>query len=357
MGKKKHNFSSNQPKKVTKKLLSSLKDRARNIIIRRYGLEDGSRRTLESIGQEYGITRERVRQIENFALKAIRKSETLAEAREIFDELINSIHDLGGMVSEEEILKQMAEDSVHQNHVHFYLVVGDDFTAHKDDLRFSKRWSVDRKVSEYVHDIIHDIYHGLEKDELLKEEDVLKRVLAHENIKNLRDRHVGEKSARTWLNFTKLIGVNPVGEWGDAKSPNVKTRGVRDYAYLVLRRQGCPMHFREVAQSIADTFGKKAHVATTHNELIKDARFVLVGRGVYALREWGYKEGVVRDVIADILRQEGPLDKEDVVQKVMKERYLKRNTILVNLQNPDYFVRNTEGLYRLKEEFVAPKKK
>jgi hypothetical protein len=105
------------------------------------------------------------------------------------------------------------------------------------------------------------------------------------------------------------------------------------------------MHFREVAAGINKTFGKKTHIATCHNELIKDDRFVLVGRGVYALKEWGYKTGVVRDVIADILKAEGPMSKEDVVEKVMKERYLKKNTILVNLQNPKYFKKNKDGLY------------
>src|SRR6185436_18166513 len=101
----------------------------------------------------------------------------------------------------------------------------------------------------------------------------------------------------------------------------------------------------EVAKAISDTFGKKTHIATCHNELIKDHRFVLVGRGVYALKEWGYTPGVVKDVIKQILKKEGPLSKEDVIDRVMKERYLKKNTILVNLQNPKYFKKNKSGLY------------
>ena len=52
------------------------------------------------------------------------------------------------------------------------------------------------------------------------------------------------------------------------------------------------MHFKEVAEAISKTFGKKTHYATCHNELIKDSRFVLVGRGMYALAEWGYQAGI-----------------------------------------------------------------
>ncbi len=122
---------------------------------------------------------------------------------------------------------------------------------------------------------------------------------------------------------------------------------MKDYAFLVMRRHGSPMHFKEVADSISKTFNKKTFYATCHNELIKDPRFVLVGRGMYALAEWGYKKGIAREVIADILKLEGPLSKEDVVQKVNKERYFKKNTILVNLANTKYFRKNKSGLYTL----------
>src|SRR3989338_2044922 len=112
-----------------------------------------------------------------------------------------------------------------------------------------------------------------------------------------------------------------------------------------MRRHGSPMPFKEVTDAIAQTFIRKEHYDTTHNELIKDPRFVLVGRGLYALAEWGYKTGIARDVIRDILKKEGPMEKEKVVEKVMKERYFKRNTILVNLANPKYFKKNKNGLY------------
>jgi DNA-directed RNA polymerase delta subunit len=113
----------------------------------------------------------------------------------------------------------------------------------------------------------------------------------------------------------------------------------------MMRKHGSPMHFREVAKAVTNTFNKKCHTATCHNELIKDGRFVLVGRGIYALSEWGYKSGVVRDVIKELLKKNGPMSKEDIVDQVMKERYLKKNTILVNLQNSKYFKKNKGGLY------------
>ena len=154
-----------------------------------------------------------------------------------------------------------------------------------------------------------------------------------------------EEIAKRWLSISKSISRNPLGEYGKSTSSSVKTRGVKDYAFLMMRKHGSPMHFREVAKAVAETFDKKCHTATCHNELIKDSRFVLVGRGIYALSEWGYKSGVVRDVIKELLKKNGPMSKEDIVEQVMKERYLKKNTILVNLQNSKYFKKNKSGLY------------
>ncbi len=114
-----------------------------------------------------------------------------------------------------------------------------------------------------------------------------------------------------------------------------------------MKNNGSPMHFREVAKAIVETFKKKAHSATTHNELIKDGRFVLVGRGVYALKEWGYRAGVVKDVIRELIAERGPMTKEEIIDSVLKERYLKENTILVNLSNKDYFKKDKEGKYTL----------
>ena len=150
-----------------------------------------------------------------------------------------------------------------------------------------------------------------------------------------------------WLLLSKRIGKNPLSEWGRTNSSAVRTKGVRDYAYLVVKHANHPMHFRDVAKAISVLFAKKAHVATTHNELIKDSRFVLVGRGLYALSEWGYTPGVVRDVITYILQQEGPLTKEKILEKVKKIRFVKENTILVNLNDPHFFKHQKDGTYTL----------
>ena len=56
-------------------ILSDLSPREQKILSMRFGLEDGVTHTLEEVGKEFGVTRERIRQIEAKALEKIRKHE------------------------------------------------------------------------------------------------------------------------------------------------------------------------------------------------------------------------------------------------------------------------------------------
>ena len=335
-----------KPKQVTKKITSNLQDRANDVIMNRFGLNaDAERKTLEEIGKKYNITRERVRQIEEAALSLIKKSEAYKEEQAVFDELKQLIHSLGSIVAEHELLPHISKDKATQNHIHFYLVLGDAFKKHREDNHFHTRWSVDDEMAEKVHESLRKLYTSLKDEDLVVETEMIKKFF--DSMKDIAETYKNEEIAKRWLSMSKTISKNPLGEWGKSTSPNIRTRGVKDYAFLVMRRHGSPMHFREVADNISKTFNRKTHYATCHNELIKDPRFVLVGRGMYALAEWGYKAGIARDIIKDILKREGPMTKEAVVEKVMKERYFKKNTILVNLVNSKYFKKNKAGLYTL----------
>ncbi len=334
------------PKQLVKRLLGVLPERAQDIMEKRYGLGSNTRRlTLEAIGEEYGITRERVRQVESFSLNAISRSSIYKKELALFDELKDLIKNCGSLVQENGFLCEVSSDKSVQNHIHFLLVVGDAFHKLKEDDYFHRRWTIDRDLSEKVHRALHALYKSLSEDEIISETEIITRLLKHlqEVVKVTAD----EEVARRWLDVSKKVKSNPLGDWGLADAPHIKMRGVRDYAYLVLRRAGAPMHFSAVAREIEKTFDRSAHVATTHNELIKDKRFVLVGRGLYALRDWGYREGIVRDIIRSVLKRHGPLDKERLIGEVLKERHVKPNTIVVNLQNKRYFKRTERGRYAL----------
>ena len=137
-----------KPKQVTKKLLSALPERARDVLEKRYGLGvDGEMFTLEAIGQSYGITRERVRQIENYGIASVQKSSNYAEHAELFAELQDLIMSMGGgVVAEHVLLDELAPDIITRNHLYFILVVGDAFIKGKENPLYTHRWFTERKL-------------------------------------------------------------------------------------------------------------------------------------------------------------------------------------------------------------------
>lgn len=329
---------------LVKRLLAEVPERAREVLVLRFGLGTASRReTLEAIGERWSITRERVRQIEAAGIETIRGSRAFKDSKDAFDELSQYIESLGGIVPEEELLCGLANDEKAKNRFRFLLVVGSTFFRERETDDFYARWHVDHKTAEAVHRALSRLYETLDDAEVLTEGQIINRFL--EELKGVNAAYQNEEILKRWLTISKTIAKNPLSEWGKAHAPAIRTKGIRDYAYLVIKQKGEPMHFSDVAKAIVEVFNKKAHVATTHNELIKDSRFVLVGRGLYALAEWGFQPGVVRDVVREVLEKRGPLARDQIIKEVKKVRYVKDNTILVNLGDTRYFKRQKDGTY------------
>jgi DNA-directed RNA polymerase delta subunit len=124
---------------------------------------------------------------------------------------------------------------------------------------------------------------------------------------------------------------------------------VKDRAYLLLKRQGEPKHFTAIADLINKAFvNKPAYLQTVHNELIKDPRFVLVGRGLYALTDWGYEPGTVEDVIyRALMKNKRPMTRKEVVDAVLAKRQVRPNTIILNLHRSPKVKRIAGGKYSL----------
>lgn len=334
-----------KPKSTSKKLIQSLPERSRDVISSRFGLrEKDGKETLDAIGKRYGITRERVRQIENHAIKLIQDSDAFVKETESFTQLENAIRELGGILSEDAVLKTLAPDPETRNHLHFMLVVGKNFKHSKDDKDFTRRWHVDDDIAKAVETALKEVHGKVRPSDVLTEDQLVENVKTCLTRVNAKYRN--RDTILRWLELSQCLVRNPLGEWGRETAPGIKVKNIRDYGYLAMKRHGSPMHFREVARAIKELFGKQAHEATTHNELIKDDRFVLVGRGIYALKEWGYRTGPVVTIIENILKEHGPLTRDEIIEKVGKERYVKTNTILVNLQNPKFVKK--DGKYSLK---------
>ena len=333
------------PKSVAKELLSELSDRSRSVLTDRYGLfVKGQERTLDAIGKEYGITRERVRQIENHGILTVRDSGVYTKYEKVWDALKAALEELGGIAAEGTVLKHISKNDVEARHMVFLLSVAHHFKYRRENTDFHGRWFIDEQLADGIERALTSTHSSLSANALMSEEDLSQSfadALAKEGV-SMREAEV----LLRWIGMSKRLARNPLGDWGRADSPQVIVRNTRDFAYLTLKRHGSPMHFTEVAKTIEKLFGRKTHAATTHNELIKDKRFVLVGRGLYALKEWGYAPGVVREVIKGVLLRDGALTREEIVERVKRERYVKDATISVNLQHA-MFNRLSDGRYEL----------
>ena len=170
-----------KPKAVSKKILTTLNPRTREIVVNRYGLEKEDRMTLEAIGKTYDITRERVRQIENFALTSIKKSKEYKEHLFVFDELKKIITELGGVVSEDHLMRYISKDPIIQNHINLYLALGEDFKKHKEDDHFHAHFTTSDKTATHVREALHKLYTSISEEDLLNEEEIFNRFMGHLN--------------------------------------------------------------------------------------------------------------------------------------------------------------------------------
>jgi len=172
--------------------------------------------------------------------------------------------------------------------------------------------------------------------------------ILNEQVK-AKEYDLDEKALLTYLDVAKEVDANKFGEYGLIYWPEISPRGVRDKAYLILRKYSKPLHFGEITDLINrnNLDHKTAQVETVHNELIKDERFILIGRGIYALSDWGYEAGTVTDIITGLLKNSGSLSREEILERVLEKRMIKENTVLINLQNKKVFAKNDDDRYVL----------
>ncbi len=337
------------PQEATKAILKNLPSRRmRDVVEKRFGLRGGSAHTLQAIGKEYKITRERVRQIEYDALKQLRRDDHLDDVAPVFQAITAHVAAHGGVMAQHQLFSTLCENRYHP-HVALLLDIGPSFHRVAESEHYHERWAVNKDVAASAEKILTSTVKELEEGKRTVSADELHAAISRA-AKDVHGEAPNEHVIQTLLVSSKAISKNPYGEYGLASWASINPSGVKDKAYVAIAKAAKPLHFREVAEVInkAGWSKKKAHPQTVHNELIKDKRFVLVGRGLYALKEWGYEPGAVRDVIVSVLKDaHKPMTKDEIVMAATKKRLVKVPTILLNLQNKKLFKRLGDGTYAL----------
>lgn len=327
-------------------LISIERDREREIISRRYGLFD-RKETLEQIGELLGITRERVRQLEKAVMAKLRAQAEKGE--------------LPAIKSTENALKPFLDNHGYAARITDMSAVITAENTRTDQSRIAFLAALCPGLAIIDEDDHH--YHAVScaqtRDANAATADIAliasaikkhgKPVTVAEicTLTNIPDQ---SQAAALASISKKLATLND--HWGLTKWPAVNPKNIRDKIYVILQQHGTHLHFNDIAEAIKDSDFKRKDVTTQaiHNELIKDKRFILIGRGLYALKEWGYKKGTVADIISEVLREAGePLHRDEIVKRVLKSRFVKETTILLNLQGKSQFKRVAKATYTLDE--------
>lgn len=332
-----------------------LTEKERQIITRRFSLGGNSKSTLEEIGQEFSVTRERIRQIEKIALSKLHRTAINTKLQEINMLGKRFIQQAGGVISEPILISSILNEinssqKIDGNIIRLALFINDDLVKikHSDTLRDG--WMAkDIKLADVKATINHGISLLKKKKDILPEARLINDTLAFFTRKGAK---ITPSFVVNCFKLNKQLKQVDSG-WGLAEWRHINPRSIRDKALIILRKNKSPMHFMDLANAIvnADFDKKTVTQQAVHNELIRYDEFVLVGRGLYALREWGYEDGTVADVIENILAKAGePLTKQEIIDQVLAVRKVKVGTISLNLQKNDHFVRVGRAVYQLNKK-------
>lgn len=335
---------------VTSILEGIEREREREIIARRFGLHE-RKETLEQIGELLGITRERVRQLEKAILIRLKiaAEEGIPEITQLEKEFIKHLHEMGRAARLHDLTARVSSSNTEQDRAHVAFVA-----------ELAPHLAVLNENDHYYHGVgIHD--HHDEKKMKQHIDHIVSTIKQHNeplSIDELHGKvdHEHPDHVRALASLSKHLATLR-DKWGLIKWPTVNPKNIRDKIYVILQDNGKPLHFSDIADAIKESDFKRKDVTTQaiHNELIKDSRFVLIGRGIYALKEWGFAKGTVSDIITDILKKEGsPLHRDEIVKRVLKHRQVKETTILLNLQSKSEFKRVAKATYALAEDNATP---
>jgi hypothetical protein len=363
---------------IVRNLFNELSERERDILTRRFGLHGKGYETLENVGQAHGLTRERIRQIESASIKKLLKLEKLQSYIETLKNVINQLLEEHGGIMEKDYLLMLLiffsteseggkgdkeSQEIHKNHLDFLIsrLLDNEFEEVINSDKFKRAFKLKYQDLMHLEEVLDETVAKIkEEKKLLRTNeviDIISELDSYAKHKEKFDKQYSLDISRIFnSNFyhenTEIINNNKVlysllrlardleqnkfGHWGLNEWKEINPKTINDKIFLVLKDRSKPMHFVEIAERINEIVfdGKKANPATVHNELILDDKYVLIGRGIYGLKDWGYNKGTVAEVINEIMSAAGqPLTRQEIIDKVLAKRIVKETTIILALMN------------------------
>lgn len=354
-----------KPSLMVNCLLCYLNQRQQDVLNRRFGLLGKPCETLAAVGKSYKITRERVRQIERAGLVNLKQLDHFKAVINIAEQhLKNLLQKYGGVMEQNHFLTTMLayiqeinkleiiDLEVERKHLIFFIdkLLADIFIKYQETEKYKTIIAQEKAKAQILEKILAAAEEALtDIGRPIHHQHLVKHLNSKTELTEYRE-YLTHEILHAFLLASKKIQQNPFLEWGFSHWPEIKPKRMADKVYVILKKYNKPMHFREIAEYLQKHKfdNKKPHPPTIHNELIADPRFVLIGRGIYGLADWGYKIGTAAEIVKVILQEAGrSLPREEIIAKVLAQKKIKRSTILLALGKTDGVKQNKDGKYYL----------
>jgi hypothetical protein len=342
-------------------VLQLLPERQRNIIKDRYGLWDGIAETLQDIGDKLGLTRERIRQIEDKGLKRLRRVYGFRSIKnfvvtKIAVYLSSRAETTRGIVSEDEVASAFADDcSTEEAALTIGLLrdVNASLFAQQMVEAESGVYCLDKALATEYRTLLEILQGTLERNQKPLSEQTFYQSLSSDS-----GRTFSEQQIRL---LQRILAVSPSvvrlhnGTIALSKWTKFERRDSANVAAAALRLLGRPAHFRELTQKIGTLFPDLGDIneRVLHNALVcHREKFVWVKNGTYGLKDWGLaRPPYIKDRLIELLSGSGyPLPYWHLKEKVLEVCNCKEESVRMTLDlNPKVFKKFDGDQYGLRQ--------
>ncbi len=336
---------------VVNNLLLLLSDKEKFVIKKRFDLDGKGRHTLEEVGREFAVTRERIRQIEKNALAKMKRNVFNTTLKDLHLQTLSIVRSHGGLIRKDNLVDGLVTDIIppeklKKGAMDLALNLHDEIGFVGNTINFHPY-----AREKDIHDPSLKSMSDRMLNQMRKYGDVRPLEKIHNDLQPVFDNlNFGVAGLRSLVNIDKRMTLLDNDLIALVEWRHINPRTLRDKILYILRNLRKPMHFMDIARKIEESNfdNRSINLQAVHNELIRHDQFVLIGRGIYALSEWGYESGTVADVIESILKEKKELPQDEIVDLVLKKRQVKKITVVLALKNSERFTRLGRKHYRLR---------
>ncbi len=326
-------------------------DRSIDIIKRRFGFDSGERQTLDEIGKDYGITRERVRQIQERSIQRIKHPST--KGRSTIISIINDIFQKNQF-----IISDSEADYLIGKVFNTSKFDGSSFLDMISDLGWIQKNKIG-DVAFYTNNALKptlsltmtNVYSLLKASStMISLEEIIKKIIPS-NTKY-------SENSDLQVIIKRICSLDPRIEermperytlYGLHSRTNIWASLIKE----VLEKEGEPLHFADITNSVNDMFpntdNNHIDVRRLHSILIENHAFSHSGvKGTYGLTEWGFRKETTSELIEECIKKAGfPLHWKQIYNYVSKYKDTKPANIIAMLNSRDKFVRKGKGMFEV----------